>query len=135
MNPMNVRYLVAGALLAPVALAAQTTPPAAGMSLADFQSTARGRMMALDVDGDGKISAKEFAARPGAAKATGRRAKFADRIFDRLDTNKDGALDKGEIDAMLATRFQRMDTDKDGILSTAERDAARERLGGMMARQ
>ncbi|QJU58964.1 signal transduction protein [Sphingomonas sp. AP4-R1] len=135
MNPLNVRFLVAGLLLLPVALTAQTAPLAAGMSLADFQSAGRSRMMALDVDGDGKISAKEFAARPGAAKAKGRMAKFADRMFDRLDTNKDGALDKGEIDAMLATRFQRMDTDKDGILSAAEREAARERLSGMMARQ
>jgi Ca2+-binding EF-hand superfamily protein len=89
-------------------------------------------MMALDVDGDGKISKAEFAARPGAARATGRRAKMADRIFDMLDTNKDGALDKSEIDAMLAKRFERMDTDKDGTLSTAERAAARERLKGMM---
>jgi hypothetical protein len=127
---------IAGALALPAVLSAQTAspPPAGGMTLAQFQSAARQRMMALDVDGDGKISEKEFAARPGAAKATGRRAKMADRIFDRLDANKDGALDKGEIDAMLAKRFERMDTDKDGTLSAAERAAARDRLQGMMDR-
>lgn len=135
MSPLNVRFLVAGALLLPVALAAQTGAPGSGVTLAQFQAAARQRLMMLDTDGDGRISEKEYDARPGAAKATGRRAKLAGRIFDRLDTSKDGALDKSEIDAMLATRFQRMDTNKDGLLSVAERDAARSRLEGMMDRE
>lgn len=131
-----VSLVAIGALALPAALSAQTPgqPTAAGMTLGQFQSAGRQRLMALDGDGDGRISAKEYAARPNAAQATGRRAKMADRIFARLDTNKDGALDKGEIDAMLAKRFERMDTDKDGTLSAAERTAARDRLQGMMDR-
>ncbi|WP_293976074.1 signal transduction protein [Sphingomonas sp.] len=133
MTPTSLRICVAGALLLPVALAAQTTS-ADGMTLDQFRAAARPRMMALDSNGDGRISEKEFEARPGAPKATGRRAKLAGRIFGRLDTNDDGALDSGEMDAMLAKRFERMDTDGNGTLSAAEREAARGRLEGMMDR-
>lgn len=48
------------------------------------------RMIAdLDTDGDGKLSAAEFATPPVPADA-----------FTRADTNKDGAIDQAEADAM-----------------------------------
>ncbi|MBV2149867.1 signal transduction protein [Sphingobium sp. AS12] len=95
-----------------------------GMALADFQSAGRARLMQADTNGDGRIARAEWTARPrGATNAKGDPA----RMFDRLDTNKDGALDQGEIDALLAHRFARMDANRDGTLTAEERQAARGR--------
>jgi Ca2+-binding EF-hand superfamily protein len=72
------------------------------------------------------------------------------RFFSRVDTNKDGFVNKGELDALQTKRgdkihgreqkraerldpakmFERLDTNKDGVISRAEFDAA-PRRGGM----
>lgn len=101
------------------ALAAQQPDPAGGVTLQQFVEKQEARIMAADSDGDGKVSQAEFEA----AMKSGRGDPAA--RFARLDTNHDGMLDKGEIDAMLAMRFHRLDTNGDGILTTQERMAAR----------
>ncbi len=52
----------------------------------------------LDKDGDGKLSKKEFAASPMAAKMEEKRGKGAiDKVFGMRDENGDGFLDKKEL--------------------------------------
>lgn len=98
---------------------------AGGMSLADFQKAGRTRLMQADSDRDGRIAKAEWTARPHA----GANAK-ADpgTLFDRLDTNHDGALGQAELDTLLARRFERIDADGDGTMTAKERRAARERV-------
>jgi Ca2+-binding EF-hand superfamily protein len=67
------------------------------------------RIMAMDKDGDGKVSRAEFTGIPA--------------NFDRFDTNKDGFLDKDEAAKGAAAGLQAlrdMDTNGDGKLSRDE---------------
>lgn len=50
------------------------------------------RMMQQDANGDGKLSREEVAGGPG------------ERMFERADTNKDGFLDRAELEASFASR-------------------------------
>ncbi len=77
------------------------------------------RMMAADTNGDGKISRAEFAAQARGGK------RDPGRLFDRIDANHDGYLDKGEIHAVVEQRFQRLDANKDGVITAEERAAMR----------
>jgi Ca2+-binding EF-hand superfamily protein len=43
-----------------------------------------------------------------------------DKLFDRLDKNKDGYIDKDEAPPRLKERFDQIDTDKDGKISKEE---------------
>ncbi len=76
-----------------------------------------GRMMQADKDGDGRISKAEAAAEP----------KFAER-FDKMDTNKDGFVDRADREQMGREHrekwFADADANKDGKLSKAEMDGA-----------
>lgn len=109
-----------------------------GMTLPQFQAEGRSRMLERDADGDGKISATEFAAggrrgaKAGPGDAQGGGGDMAGRMFQRFDANGDGLLDKAEIDAMLQRRFERLDADHDGIVTAEERQAMRGRGGGGM---
>lgn len=84
-----------------------------------------GRMMAADTDKDGRISR---------AEAQAAQAKFAAR-FDEMDANKDGYLDRGDMQARMAARrgecFAKADADKNGQLSRAEFDRMGEACGPM----
>ena len=115
---------------------AQTPPaPADGTSFDAWAAKARERLMALDIDHDGKISKDEFAARGAmmhgrhggdAASAGGDAPKHdGSRMFDRFDANHDGFLDATEINAVLARRFARTDANHDGVLTPDERHAMR----------
>lgn len=117
----TIFILILGSAIAGPALA-----QAGGMTLADFQSAGRTRLMQADANGDGRIAKAEWTARPRPAA----NAK-ADpgRLFDRLDANRDGALDQAELDTLLARRFARMDANGDGALTAEERRAARGRSG------
>lgn len=50
------------------------------------------------------------------------------RVFDRVDTNGDGTIDRDELQAAMAQRFARLDGNGDGYLDRAEIEAARERV-------
>lgn len=94
------------------------------MSLAEFQAAVAGRLMRADADGNGSISSTEWSAAPR-PRAIGRADPAA--LFARLDGDGDGALERGEIEALLARRFARLDADGDGTLTEAERRAERGR--------
>lgn len=53
---------------------------------------------ALDKDGNGTVSKKEFAAGPMAERMKGKEGAL-DKMFAARDTNKDGELDKKELSA------------------------------------
>ncbi|GAB1406992.1 hypothetical protein MASR1M8_09110 [Thermomonas brevis] len=71
-------------------------------------------MMHLDTDGDGRISR---------AEAQAAASRFAER-FDAMDANKDGYLDRSDMQARMAERraafFAAADANKDGVLSREE---------------
>lgn len=113
--------LLLGTLAGPAFAAADS-----GISLVDFQSVARQRMMRADADGDGKLSSSEWE-RAAEARATKRNPG---RVFGLLDRNRDGVLDAGEIDRLTARRFSKLDANSDGTLTPDERAAARERPSG-----
>lgn len=49
----------------------------------------------------------------------------AQAAFDRIDTNKDGFIDRAEMQTARATLFDRLDTNKDGQLTPEETRAGR----------
>ena len=126
------RTALALAVLAPTAACAQPADQTAskthngsttrtGMPASAFVSKHEKKLLAGDIDGDGKVSRAEFIAAAKAGKHD------PAKRFAKLDTNSDGMLDKAEIDAMLNRRFKRLDTKGDGLLSADERAAAHTR--------
>ena len=83
----------------------------------DFVARGEAALMRADTDGDGRVSRAEWMAYAAARGMKGR----PERQFARLDLNRDGVLDKSEIDAMLARRFAKRDTNADGLLTADER--------------
>ena len=79
----------------------------------------------LDKNGDGKITAQEYAAVAGPAEgpqAQGlppfdMRRKVVMVKFNEIDTNKDGVLDRVELTAYAVNQFLQMDLNKDGIVN------------------
>ena len=126
-------FVVALGLQAAAAAAQTTTPPAAptpapttpsaaaaakpGVTLAKFEARREKAFIKADTDGDGKVSLAEWTAFQTERKAKGDPAKS----FARMDANKDGFVDKSELDAFLAKRFARLDQNGDGVLSADER--------------
>lgn len=98
--------------------------PGGSMTLEQFISRQSERIMAADTDGDGKVSKAEFA-----GQAKGGRMDPS-RLFDRMDMNHDGFLDKSEIRTALTRRFERVDANHDGVLTPDERVAMRQRGRG-----
>lgn len=47
-------------------------------------------------------------------------ASFVKKVFDELDINKDGIIDKKEIEKFSAKEFKLMDTDKNNLISKNE---------------
>ena len=82
-------------------------------------------MRAADTDKDGRISR---------AEADAMQAKRGER-FEQMDFNKDGYLDRADMQARMAQRrgecFAKADADKNGQLSRAEFDKMGEACGPM----
>jgi Ca2+-binding EF-hand superfamily protein len=94
---------------------------AGGITMDQFVARQTARIMAADTDGDGRVSRAEMAA------MSGKYGRDPARLFDAMDTNHDGYLDKDEIRVALEKRFHRLDRNGDGILTPDERMAARTR--------
>jgi Ca2+-binding EF-hand superfamily protein len=97
-----------------------------GKVTADEHSAAAKKMFdAMDANKDGKVTAAEMtAAQP---KVTGKKAtksdmSSADKI-KVIDTNGDGVLSAEEHATGSRSMFEKMDSDKDGALTKAEFDA------------
>lgn len=138
------RFLAAAATLALLpasalpAAAATTAAPAAriierldadrdgAVHRAEFLDHAAKRFAAADGDGDGVLTAAEFAA---AAKP--RHERRANRILARLDRDGDARASLAETAraGRIGRRFERADADRDGLLTAAEIAAAAERHG------
>ena len=129
-------FVVALGLQTTAAVAQTTTPPApapaqtpdtsapakpdqtkSGLTLEEFEARREKAFMRADADNDGKVSLAEWTAFQTERKAKGDPAKS----FARMDTNKDGFVDKVELDAFLAKRFARLDKNGDGVLGADER--------------
>jgi hypothetical protein len=123
-------FVLALGLQTAVAVAQTTAPPPApapaagtpaaakpGLTLEKFEARREKAFMRADTDSDGKVSLAEWTAFQAARKAKGDAAKS----FARMDANKDGFIDKSELDAFLAKRFARLDKNGDGTLGADER--------------
>lgn len=53
-------------------------------------------------------------------------ARMADRLFDRLDTDRDGIIAFAEIEADRIAAFERMDADGSGTITASEVEALRD---------
>lgn len=103
------------------------------VSLAEFKTARIAMMMRADTNRDGKLSQAELeAVRAKRASMGGGQGggppgggPGGGRMFQMMDANHDGALDKAEIGRMMERRFQKMDVDGDGFLSSSELAAAR----------
>jgi len=81
---------------------------------------------ALDKDGNGALSAEEFAARREVGKSM-YEARHRNNRFDELDTNADGHLSADEVNARL-DRLRALDSNNNGVLERDEmREARRDR--------
>ena len=79
----------------------------------------------IDLNGDGFVTLDEMNEAHAAMKE-GFQKGMRDRgagMFDKLDADKNGAVDKTEIAAHAKQRFDRLDADKNGALSKDELDA------------
>jgi Ca2+-binding EF-hand superfamily protein len=79
----------------------------------------------LDLNGDGFVTPDEMKEAHAAMKE-GFEKGMAERgagMFDKLDTDKNGAVDKNEIAAHAKQRFDKLDADKNGVLSKDELSA------------
>ena len=94
------------------------------------------RFAAMDSDGNGSLSAAEWAAKPkrqdraeGMSANTRRNARHGRRgmgIMKMADANGDGAISLEEMRNAALARFDKVDTDGDGTISAAERQAVRD---------
>ncbi|WP_415184029.1 EF-hand domain-containing protein [Phaeovulum sp.] len=91
---------------------------------------------ALDANGDGKISAEELVAQ----EMAGVQARVEARVKARIaaqDADGDGMLSAAELASrpMPMMMFDRFDTDNDGAISTAEMEAAKARMQDRMGKK
>ncbi|TIP27962.1 MAG: acid-shock protein, partial [Mesorhizobium sp.] len=77
----------------PAPIASASARP--GITLEKFEARREKAFMRADTDGDGKVSLAEWTAFQTQRKAKGDPAKS----FARMDANKDGFVDKSELDA------------------------------------
>ncbi|WP_169311056.1 EF-hand domain-containing protein [Cereibacter changlensis] len=98
---------------------------------AEVDAERQSRLDLLDGNDDGQVGAAELSAmfmQGMQARADARAA----RMVEQFDGNGDGQISAAEFAAgpRPMTLFQRMDTDKDGAISQAEADAAKQRMQG-----
>src|SRR5690606_37663422 len=106
------------------------------ITMAELEALRVERQKAMDPDGDGFITLEEMKAH-AAAEAVKRAEAMVDRMFTRMDADKDGKLSAAEAlsGPMAGGGFERMfgrvDRDGDGGISQEEFDT----MGQMMQRR
>ena len=95
----------------------------------EIAAARQARVTGLDANADGLISATELAARTMEGMQARADAMAARRIAAQ-DVDGDGMLSAAELATppMPVAMFERMDSDKDGAISQAEYDAAKDRM-------
>ncbi|MHA6346231.1 EF-hand domain-containing protein [Roseivivax sp. CAU 1761] len=96
------------------------------VSAEEFADPAAARFAAADADGDGELTAAEMAAAAETRREARRAARIA-RHIERLDSDGNGTLSLAEIQAPRdrGALFERLDSDGDGALSAEELRGAR----------
>lgn len=84
----------------------------------------------LDKNNDGKISGEELRPSVTAVAATTEDADFVTRFFAKFDKNNDGKVSRDELSEPNQRLLDRGDTDKDGALDKAELEELTKTLGG-----
>lgn len=95
------------------------------ITAAEMEAHRAARFAAADANKDGNLSAEELVAMHEAARAERQLARSTDMIA-RFDANGDGLLSADEMPqpGEGQNMFDRIDTDKDGAISKAELEAA-----------
>ena len=99
------------------------------LSKDEMQEGAKGPFTNADANADGKITKEEMVAAAGE-----RAAKRFDKMVERHDADKDGALTLDEIktgkrEARMEKMFDRVDADNDGFISKEEMEDMRGKHG------
>ncbi|UYV36261.1 EF-hand domain-containing protein [Rhodobacteraceae bacterium D3-12] len=98
------------------------------LTQAEMEAHAKAKFDAADTDGNGKLSAEELL-EAGKKRKEERRAKRAEKMLKRLDTNNDGEVSFDEMPGQQTQAdrmFSRIDADGDGNITEAEmQDAAK----------
>lgn len=102
------------------------------LSTGEVMSSAHERFSERDTDGNGYLSAEEFQtpllmetedAPELDPTLEQRRVSMRQHQFERLDTNGDGLLSRGEVFVDAQDRVERLDTNGDGNVTVGEVDA------------
>lgn len=99
------------------------------ITLAEMEAFRAARFAAADTDKDGALSAEELLAMHAAERAA-REAQRGANMIAKFDANADGKLSADELPqpGNATNMFDRVDTDKDGAISKAEADAAKDAM-------
>lgn len=155
MNRILLAAMLAGAAFTTTAIAQTAPMPPAGPAEVETRDQAMARaderFDRMDVNHDGKLTPDELrpmrpmAPPPPRADGAmppppppphgGAGPGGENRMFARLDTNGDGAIDRSEFRAQAARRFDRVDANRDGTIDAAERQAARDAMGDRIGRE
>jgi Ca2+-binding EF-hand superfamily protein len=91
------------------------------ITLDEIRPRAQQRVLRLDADSDGAVSAAEID-----AYFTKQIERRRGRLMTRLDADRDGRIVQKEVDAFIEMLFNDTDSDHDGVVTVAE---AREKAG------
>lgn len=129
-NPMGGQMM--GAPWAGFDFAAVDTDGDGKITEAELSAYRQSRVAGVDSDGDNMISAAELSARMMTAMQVRADAMAKARV-EAQDADGDGKLSAEELLAppMAGRLFQRLDSDGDGAVSEAEIAAMRDRMGAM----
>lgn len=81
------------------------------------------RFAALDTSGDGFVTKEELKAASKKARERFSQIKPGKRLWEKVDTNKDGKVSREEYTAAVTRIFEFLDRNEDGVLSEADHQA------------
>lgn len=105
------------------------------ITTAEFEAFKTAEFAKADTNADGQVSAEELAAKQ-IAEITARAPDMAAKMIARMDDNADGQLSAEEMaqGPKAPTMFDRMDTDGDGAVSKAEAEGMQNDMQGRFGR-